>query len=131
MNLTRRSLGRWALLGAVSAGPACSLGEPVTCTGIECTSALVVALEGAVPSSYAIEVRGPNETRRFTCTEASLCNEAVFEGFTPVQATIRMEWSGGTFEEVVTPVYETVQPNGPDCPPICRRAVVTIEIPAP
>lgn len=131
MTPVRRSLGRCALLGAVVAGPACSLGEPVTCTGIQCTNALVVEFQGAVPSSYTIEVRGPNETRRFTCTEASLCQEAVFEGFTPVQATIRLEWSGGTFEEVVTPVYQTVQPNGPDCPPICLRGVVTIEIPAP
>jgi len=107
----------------------CSLGEPVTCSGIECTSALVVDLGGAVPSSYTIEVRGPNETRRFTCTEASLCNEAVFDDFTPTRVTIRVTWPGGSLEQEVTPGYEVVQPNGPGCPPICQRAVVTITIP--
>jgi hypothetical protein len=107
----------------------CSLGEPVTCTGIECSNALVVELGGGVPSSYTIEARGNNEIRSYTCTEASLCREAVFTGFTPTQVTIRVTWSGGSAEEVVTPSYEVVQPNGPDCPPTCRLAVVTITLP--
>lgn len=122
---------RW-LLGCLWVSPltlGCSLGEPVTCSGIDCTDALVVDLGGAVPSSYTIEARGPNETRRFTCSEASLCNEAVFEGFTPFQVTVRVTWSGGSVEQVVAPMYEVVQPNGPDCPPTCRRALVTITIP--
>lgn len=108
--------------------PGCSLGEPVTCSGIECANALVVDLDGAVPSSYTIEARAANETRRFTCTAASLCNEAVFDDFTPTEVTIRVTWSGGSMEQVATPKYDLVQPNGPDCPPICRRAVVTITI---
>ena len=116
-------------VGGLLAG--CSLGEPVTCTGIVCTSALVVALDGAVPSSYTIEARGPNETRRFTCTEASLCTEAVFEDFRPTQVTIEVTWAEGSTAQTLTPVYETVQPNGPDCPPVCLIAVVTITIPAP
>lgn len=124
--------GRLWIVGLLGAAPlpGCSLGEPVTCSGIECANALVVDLDGA-PSSYVIEARGPNETRRFTCTEVSLCNEAVFENFTPTQVTIRVTWSDGSVEQVVTPAYEVVQPNGPDCPPICRRAVVTITIPSP
>jgi len=125
---------RWRLLVvgllAVWVLPGCSLGEPVACSGIECTNSLVVVdLDGAVPSSYVIEVQALNETRRFTCTAVSLCNGAVFDDFTPTQVTIRVTWSGGSVEQVVTPAYEVVQPNGPDCPPVCRRAVVTITIP--
>ena len=107
----------------------CSLGEPVTCGGIECTDALVVELGGVVPPTYTIEARANNETRRYTCTEASLCTEAVFGGFTPDLVTIRVTWAGGSVEQVVTPVYEVVQPNGLDCPPVCELALVTISIP--
>lgn len=32
---------------------------------------------------------------------------------------------------VTTPVYQTVQPNGPDCSPTCRVATTTIEIDSP
>lgn len=128
------TVGRWRVMGAMGAGGlllGCSLGEPVTCSGVECANALVVDLDGAVPSSYTIEVSAANQTRRFTCTAANLCGEAVFSDFTPPEVTIRVTWSGGNAEQVVMPAYEVVQPNGPDCPPTCRRALVTITIPAP
>jgi hypothetical protein len=28
-----------------------------------------------------------------------------------------------------TPVYQTVQPNGPDCPPTCTNAAVSLDLP--
>jgi hypothetical protein len=34
-------------------------------------------------------------------------------------------------ERVIEPLYKTVQPNGPDCEPACRQAVLEWRIPYP
>ncbi|MFZ5481629.1 MAG: hypothetical protein ACOZNI_33005 [Myxococcota bacterium] len=36
--------------------------------------------------------------------------------------------SAAEFAGVVTPEYEEVQPNGPDCPPVCEQAEVEVEL---
>ncbi|HEX7024684.1 MAG TPA: hypothetical protein VF187_07690, partial [Gemmatimonadales bacterium] len=37
---------------------------------------------------------------------------------------------GSRLTEIANPEYVNSQPNGPDCPPVCRQATVTAQLPA-
>lgn len=48
----------------------------------------------------------------------------------PIAVEVRLE-GGVLLSETVAPTYQTVQPNGPDCGPVCQQANETLVVPMP
>ena len=58
------------------------------------------------------------------------CSSGVFFSDLRVDAVeIRVENERGVTFTEVQPTYEETEPNGPDCPPTCYRAEVTVDTP--
>lgn len=113
------------LIAACSSSPA----PQRACTLIGCESGLEVRLDAPPSGAYRVEASAPGDTapRVQTCDPATACNGRVFfRDFTPDSATIRVVTATDTLTRAVRPTYQTQQPNGPDCPPTCRRAAVRI-----
>lgn len=108
---------------------ACSQPPPPSqvCTLIGCESGLSVVVEPTPQGSYTVIAEAGDTTRTVECTAQRQCAEgAFFSDFTPTNATIRVIAGSDTTEQAVTPVYDTAQPNGPECPPTCRQGSVTV-----
>ncbi len=129
--------------------PAC--GAHQACTLIGCSDAVTVRFEGTLPDgSYTIELADA-DTQPYTClvvidggapspsedcalevvlVDGSL--EATAIGFAPAELDVGLVHIGGDslIDEVITPSYETQQPNGEDCPPTCSFAYETATLPA-
>ena len=103
------------------------------CTAIGCDSGLAVRVEGAsTTGAYRVELLPSGETGpRYVaeCPDASRCAAGVrFPGFTGDWTLVRVTTAQGTVTREVRPSYQELRPNGPDCPPICRQAVVTVSV---
>lgn len=99
------------------------------CTLIGCESGLEIRLDAPPAGAYRVEVGSPGvaEPRVQACDPATRCDGRVyFRDFTPEVATIRVIAGADTLTRTLRPSYETLRPNGPDCPPTCRRAEVRI-----
>lgn len=115
------------------------------CTEIGCTDGLTLRLlapeTGFADGSYVAAVTlgddtstctwevsgavsGECETTVFTSTEIALTFMS-----TPAEVSLELTRDGSTVvTQALTPDYDTVQPNGPDCEPTCRQAVIPIEL---
>ena len=122
-----RTIGIAMLAGALVG---CSPSTPPSqaCTLIGCDSGLTVVVDPTPAGSFRVEADAPGDsTRAVECSAQQPCaNGAFFRDFTPESATIRVIVSSDTTTRSVTPVYEALQPNGPQCPPTCRQATVTV-----
>ena len=122
------------------------------CTEIGCFDSYTVAVLAAdrfADGAYTLDVTARGQTKRCEFTieggriGAESCNavyavgasypapEAVAVSFPPItrEVGLRVTRDGVTLADLVTtPVFETVQPNGPDCPPTCRVARTEIEV---
>lgn len=127
MRATGLALVLCVFIGGCSNSP-----EPVqACTLIGCESGLEVQLVGTPPEAYRVEASAPGQPtpRVVECTATNPCGPRVFlRDFTPESATIRLIVGADTATRTVRPSYETVQPNGPGCPPTCRQASVQIDL---
>ena len=118
------------------------------CTERECGITLTVALGGAVPYDYSLVAQAPDGDRmRIRCvggkgpyaddlsepTRYAICQSegVAFVGFSPDRVTIAVSGDGRTVSKTFRPDYDTVYPNGPDCPPTCRLGHVTLVFPGP
>lgn len=101
---------------------------PVICTLIGCTDGLTVQIEGMLPTTFVLEAVAPvGPPVIVECPDSALCGSNIFlEGFTPEEVTIRLSFDSDSVSETFNPFYETYQPNGPDCPPECLVASVTV-----
>ena len=101
------------------------------CTMIGCEDGLTVAVEGTPDSAYRLEIRAPGEEIRVQeCPSPAECGQVFLVGFLPEEVTVELVTeSGERSTRTVRPEIETVQPNGPDCPPTCRQARVTVPWP--
>lgn len=115
----------FAPLAVLLAG--CPPTSPRACTLIGCTDGLGVEVSGAPAGPYRIELEVPGEAQRrvFRCDTPGACAPAFFE-VTPEVATVHLVTAAGTRSQQVRPAYNVTQPNGPDCPPRCRQARVTV-----
>ena len=95
---------------------------------IGCSDGLNVVVENAPAPPYTVEVILPDGTRRTArCEAAPGCEAGLFvEGVTAEEVTVRVDAGAGSSSQVVRPQYETAQPNGPGCPPVCKQARVTV-----
>lgn len=118
-----------------------------TCTLIGCDDGVEVSLEPSVVSTYGVEIVVDGVAGSFTCTEVgggwSLDNEigdvplayrgCSGDGFTvegtPATLEISVTAQDGSWTGAVAsnPTYQSTQPNGPGCGPICEIAEVTVE----
>lgn len=117
------------------------------CTLMGCVDSLAIELVGQAPDEFTVEVipdgggawevrcaggeaqvRQPDDgSLGVVCRPGSV----VFFEVAPEEAAVRITWSGGETAQTTRPVYESVRPNGPDCPPECRVGHVSIEMPQP
>jgi hypothetical protein len=99
------------------------------CTEIGCNSGIKVILESPPAGAYRIEAyvypQGPRYV--FRCERQSGCMDQIFlVEFTPYRLFIEVVSDSGTQRYEVVPKYQESRPNGPDCPPHCRTAVVRL-----
>jgi hypothetical protein len=108
-------------------GSGCGGVGPSACTLIGCTG-LVVEVTGAPGlTPVTVVVTAPDgSTRSATCTGATGTCPVSFFDFTPASVTIRVLTGTQTTEVTRQPTYEVSRPNGPECPPECRNARVTV-----
>jgi hypothetical protein len=102
------------------------------CTMIGCEDGWSVELSGAaaLPATYTIRVivDGTVVASR-ACSPAQPCGDRVFlAGVTADQAELEITGGPAPLRWTVTPQYNTLQPNGPGCPPICRQARVVVRM---
>ena len=105
----------------------CDSGPTTVCTEIGCNDELIIVLAGNVPTTYTITAIADNGDER-TRQCSSECDGNVSCRFTPEKVTIVVTWQGGSIQQTVEPTYASYYPNGPTCPPKCRRAIVSITL---
>jgi hypothetical protein len=101
------------------------------CTLVGCDSVLVVRLAQTPTGPYRIEVFSRDDAPHyvFDCANPATCGEARFLDYTPDRVTIRVTTAAGTGEQTVRPAYDVDRPNGPNCEPTCKGAIVTMPLP--
>ena len=111
------------------AGPACNVVGPSACTLIGCTG-LVVEVSGAASQTpVTVVVTAPDGSKRTAnCTTTTGTCPVSFPDFTPASVTVRVSSGTQSTEVTVEPAYLTTRPNGPECPPECRGARVTVAL---
>jgi hypothetical protein len=137
--------GWLALLVFVSG---CDLLPGRSCTLMGCSDALSVVLSPQEPladGAWEVEVSaedGSSELCAFEMEGGAVtsgdCMASGTEGSSEVQVdfvvvegdlAVEVRHEGEVVHtEEVSPVYEEMQPNGPECGPICRRAAVEIAL---
>jgi hypothetical protein len=102
--------------------------EQRVCTLIGCEDGLNVQVNNSVNQSVSVNVRsGTHVIGSFACTAGQPC-AAFIRNQTPANVTIEVTSQAGTVSRNYSPEYRTTRPNGPDCPPECRQAVVTVTV---
>lgn len=99
------------------------------CTEIGCESGIEVILESPPTGAYRVEasVGGSVPKYVYECTSEAGCAERIFfPEFTPYRVFIEVTDATGTERYEAVPVYTERQPNGPECPPLCRNAVIRL-----
>lgn len=77
-----------------------------------------------------VEHRSANSVSQ-TCTSVpdKFTLEAALQG-TPKQVQVKLTRNDAPLlDQSVSLTYETTQPNGPDCEPVCKQAAVKIDVP--
>lgn len=102
----------------------------VACTLIGCDDGWSVEIVGDLPPTYTVRARVDGDVvASVNCSPAASCPDRIFlSGVTAAQAELEIVGDGVDLRWQVTPNYETVQPNGPGCPPICQQARVRVEL---
>ncbi len=107
--------------------------HPKVCTEIGCESGVEVLVFPQPAGSFRVEVFPLGSPASYVrdCETAADCNQIFFADFTPDYVNVRVTTTTDTvFLEAVRLDYAEFQPNGPGCPPVCRTASVTVELPS-
>lgn len=101
------------------------------CTQVGCEDGVSIMIEKEKPDTLSVTVFVDDESEPFGSIECTNpehpCIFRVSEE-TPEKISVNIEWDGGEFSENFEPVYESYQPNGPDCPPTCTTASIEINL---
>jgi hypothetical protein len=111
---------------------ACASSEPDegprVCTMIGCSNGLSIVVNSTVQQDLTVTVLSGEQTlHSFTCRAGQPC-QTFLENQTPMNVTVRVTSSAGTVSREYAPEYRMNRPNGPDCPPECRQATVTMAV---
>jgi hypothetical protein len=119
------------LLAILAAGCSSFLGGQDVCTTAGCDTGLIVQLSARSVVPFRVEAIADGVTRVFDCPDPTQCGDlAFFADFTPARVTVRVTTPSGTVAQTSSPSYATHRPNGDDCSPVCRTAVVRVALPA-
>lgn len=120
-------------LFVVLLGVACdSASTQGACTQIGCLNGIRMEIEGEIPvgTRFTLTPTDPGGVARsITCDAESPCQSVIqVEDFTPESFTVSATGPDLDYEQTFAPDYETLQPNGPDCPPTCRVATIVVDL---
>jgi hypothetical protein len=104
------------------------------CTEIGCTDGITVHLPVVPTGSYTVEIvvgGGGGLSYAYDCAGGPPCQQDIFfPELVLDRIIVKVTTSLGSRQtEIANPVNVTSQPNGPDCPPLCRQAWVTAQLP--
>ena len=121
--LRHASIGALALLGNATGG--CGVG----CDLVACDSGLTVRIQPAPTVPYRVEVVGSGSTRNvFRCDMPGACSDAIYPNYFPTRVVVEVVTSADTVRREFTNIrYDKVQPNGSNCDPTCRIALLTVD----
>jgi len=118
------------LLLTLSAGcDKMGIGGDQACTQIGCDDGINVQLSDERPDSLSLTIYLDDETEAFdsiVCTNQEPSCVLRTGGITPETVTVEIKWDTEEYRQTFTPEYESFQPNGPDCPPVCNIALLEI-----
>lgn len=98
------------------------------CTLIGCNNGLAVEVSSSLQQSLTVTVQaGAQVLHTFQCDAGQPCR-AFVDNQTPEEVTVHVQTAQGTVSKTYRPEYKLNRPNGPDCPPECRQATVTVNI---
>jgi hypothetical protein len=119
----------FAILGiAVTLACAGNTEPQRVCTLIGCNDGLNVVVNSALQQDYTVTVTSGGQTlHSFTCRPGQPC-QAFVENRTPATVTVALATAMGPISKDFTPEYKISKPNGPDCPPDCKQATVTVTV---
>ncbi len=127
-----RSFGGMLLLAMLSS---CSAIFESGCTLIGCESGVTVHLIVHPTAAFRVEVfaRSPDQQPAyvFDCPNANQCGQDIFfPGLVADHLFVRV-WVGTSsrITEITQVEYHSSRPNGSDCPPDCRQATITADVP--
>ena len=110
--MTRPRILLAALLSLAAGCDVLGIGS-TQCTLIGCTDGITVHLTALPTGPYRGEILGSGP-----------------DGLSYTYDIVGVTTPLGTrYTEIANPVYTTSGPNGQDCPPICRQASVTAQLP--
>jgi len=123
-----KRLGQLLILIGV-AGCATTPRMASVCTEIGCSDGLTVEIVGNRTSHVTVEVAAVgHQTQTFECAATDAPCRTFYEGFTPQQVTVTVKMGDDTNQRTISPDYHDNQPNGPNCPPVCRQATVNMGV---
>ena len=97
------------------------------CTLIGCSSGLEIVLDAPPSIPYRVEVYVDGQARYvYRCDTPTSCRSAFFSEFTPASVHVEVITADGIQRVHASPQYTVSRPNGEDCEPLCRTAVVRI-----
>jgi hypothetical protein len=96
---------------------------------VDCSDGVLVDLSRRVPDSFSVSI----ETRDFVATQefpnGLAVNWVFFENLTPADGTVRVSWATAVIETTLAFAYQASRPNGAGCDPVCRQAIVEVDLP--
>jgi len=107
------------------------IGNGQACTLIGCDDGITIQLSDERPDSLSLTVYTDDTSEAIDsilCTHQDTSCFIRLGGLTPETVAVEIEWNSGAFRETFTPKYESFQPNGAGCPPVCSIATVDINL---
>jgi len=101
------------------------------CTLIGCEDGVTVQISENRPDSLSLTIYLNDDSEAHTstiCTNPDSSCAIRTGGKTPETVTVEVEWGNELYRQTFTPEYEGFQPNGPNCPPTCRTALIEIDL---
>ena len=128
------SLARLVVIGA-TAIMACGRADvTIPCPLLACESGVTIHLSSAPNGPFRIDITPLSPISvvySIDCNAAARCGQDVFfPGLVADRFTITVTVGSTTQKTDVTAEHTSFRPNGPNCPPDCRKATVSARVPA-
>ena len=115
----------FSLINSCSPAP-----QPKACTELGCYSGLYINLKGDRPMEFKIIIKSSGkELATKECSTSKQCPDSIlFQDLKEKSLTLEYTSNGQTRSENFTVAYQTVRPNGTQCPPVCEQANVDFKL---
>jgi hypothetical protein len=122
--------GRRAALAAVVLAAGCGSDAVSVCPLLGCMSGLTVHLASLPAAPFRLEITVDGDldvVYSYDCTTAVRCNQDVmFPGLTADNVHVTVRVGNAVRSTDAAPSYIRSHPNGPNCPPECLTATITV-----